>query len=64
MMRKWQSAGNRCRNGVHRCHRDHLESYCTLELKRRPHTDVQVKVCLYGQSTAQNFSICHEIVMP
>lgn len=23
-----------------------MESYCTLELKRRPHTDLQVKVCL------------------
>ncbi len=22
-----------------------MESYCTLELKRRPYTDVQVKVC-------------------
>ena len=36
-----------CNRGIvmHRCHREQMESYCTLELKRRPNTDVQVKVC-------------------
>ncbi|BDA49172.1 probable disheveled-associated activator of morphogenesis 1 at N-terminal half [Coccomyxa sp. Obi] len=43
-----------------RCHRDQMESYCTLELKRRPHTDVQVKVTFASlDCTAKSVSFAH-----
>ncbi|CAL8464050.1 g3585 [Coccomyxa elongata] len=43
-----------------RCHRDQMESYCTLELKRRPHTDVQVKVTFASlDCTAESVSFAN-----